>query len=251
MPSTRKKTARTASDVRVFVAYYRVSTIRQGESGLGLEAQRAAVARYLAGCGPTAQLAAEFTEVESGKRHTNRPELAAAIGKARKAGATLIIAKLDRLARNVHFISGLMESAADFVACDMPQANPLTLHIMAAMAEHEREMISSRTVAGLAQVALELAANGFRISKAGRKFTKLGNPRWQESIAKATAARRRQPGPTEVTGIIAAYRQQGLSLRIVADRLNGLGIKTAGGAAWYPSSVRAAVLAAAGVSPAA
>ena len=129
-----------------YVAYYRVSDVKQEISGLGLEAQRTAVARYLTQV--KGGLVSEHTEVESGKRHTNRPELLAAIAAAKRAGATLVIAKLDRLARNVHFISGLMESAADFVACDMPAANKLTLHIMAAMAEHEREMISKRTCEG-------------------------------------------------------------------------------------------------------
>ena len=174
MARSRKIAADPASTGRQFVAYYRVSTARQGESELGLEAQRAAVARYLAQAGAGAALAAEFTEVESGKRHTNRPQLAKAIEQAKRGAATLIIAKLDRLARNVHFISGLMESAADFVACDMPHANRLTIHILAAIAEHEREMISARTVAALEQVK----ARG----------TRLGNPRWQESIAKARGA---------------------------------------------------------------
>ena len=121
-----------------FVAYYRVSTERQGESGLGLEAQRVAVARFTHG----ASLLSEFQEIESGKRHTNRPQLAAALDTCRRQKATLVIARLDRLARNVHFISGLMESGVDFVTVDMPQANRLTIHILAAVAEHEREAIS-------------------------------------------------------------------------------------------------------------
>src|SRR6266571_8684246 len=108
-----------------FVAYFRVSTDRQGRSGLGLEAQREAVMRHLVGQAGT--LRAEFTEVESGKRN-DRPQLAAAIATAKKAKATLIIAKLDRLARNVHFISGLMESGVDFIAADNPHANRLLVH---------------------------------------------------------------------------------------------------------------------------
>ena len=115
------------------VAYYRVSTDRQGQSGLGLDAQREAVARFVGSAGGT--LLAQYTEVESGKRHTNRPQLAAALAECKRRKATLVIAKLDRLARNVHFISGLMESKVDFVAVDMPQANRLTVHIMAAFAE--------------------------------------------------------------------------------------------------------------------
>src|SRR4051812_34693876 len=130
-----------------WVAYYRVSTQKQGNSGLGLDAQRDAVLGYLNG--GDWQLVAEFTEVESGKKN-DRPELAKALATCRRIGATLIIAKLDRLARNVAFVSNLMEAGVEFVAVDMPMANKLTVHILAAVAEHEREMISARTKAALA-----------------------------------------------------------------------------------------------------
>lgn len=142
-----------------FVAYLRVSTARQGASGLGLEAQRAAVQAYLAS--GDNQLVAEFVEVESGKRD-DRPQLAAALAACRLHRATLVIAKLDRLARNVRFIAGIMDSSVDFVACDMPHANRLTLHLMAAMAEHEAMAISERTKAALAA--------------AKARGVKLGNP---------------------------------------------------------------------------
>jgi len=125
-----------------YIAYYRVSTDRQGRSGLGLEAQRRVVAEYLAVSG--LKPVSEFIEVESGRR-TDRPELAKALAACRRHGSRLVIAKLDRLARNVAFVSGLMEAGVDFVACDMPHANRLTIHILAAVAEHEREMISTRT----------------------------------------------------------------------------------------------------------
>jgi DNA invertase Pin-like site-specific DNA recombinase len=128
-----------------FVAYYRVSTDKQGRSGLGLEAQREAVRPYLNGGNWT--LADEVTEIESGKRN-DRPELDRALGLCRLYGATLVVAKLDRLARNVAFISKLMESGVEFVAVDFPQANRLT--ILAAVAEHEMAMISQRTKAALA-----------------------------------------------------------------------------------------------------
>ena len=130
-----------------FIAYHRVSTDRQGSSGLGLEAQQKAVMDYLNG--GDWQLLDALTEIESGKR-SDRPELAKALAECRRHKATLVIAKLDRLARNVAFISGLMEAKVDFVAADMPEANKLTVHIMAAMAEHEREQISARTKAALA-----------------------------------------------------------------------------------------------------
>jgi DNA invertase Pin-like site-specific DNA recombinase len=130
-----------------FFSYLRVSTDQQGERGYGLDAQRAAIMTYLNG-GPW-ELLGEFVEVESGKRG-DRPKLAAALAACKRQGAKLIIAKLDRLSRNVAFIATLMDGKVDFVCCDFPQANRLTLHIMAAVAEHEREMIAERTKAGLA-----------------------------------------------------------------------------------------------------
>src|SRR4051795_3734033 len=130
-----------------WVAYYRVSTQKQGASGLGLEAQREAVAGHLDG--GNWQLAAEFTEIESGRKN-DRPELAKALATCRRIGATLIIAKLDRLARNVAFVSNLMESGVEFVAVAFPTANRLTIHILAAVAEHEAAMTSTRTKAALA-----------------------------------------------------------------------------------------------------
>ena len=130
-----------------WVSYLRVSTDRQGTSGLGLEAQRAAVNAFLNGGSWT--LAAEYVEVESGKRQSNRPQLAAALASCKRLKAKLVVAKLDRLSRNVAFISKLMESGVEFVAADMPFANKLTLHIMSAFAEHEREAISECTRAAL------------------------------------------------------------------------------------------------------
>src|SRR4051812_41758138 len=159
-----------------FVAYYRVSTTRQGQSGLGLEAQRKAVTDFLDG--GHWQLVAEAVEVESGKR-SDRPKLQEALRLCRLHGATLVIAKLDRLARNVAFISNLMESGVDFVAVDFPQANRLTVHILAAVAEHEREMIAQRTKAALAA--------------AKARGVKLGNPanlcRQLDGSAKGNAAK--------------------------------------------------------------
>src|SRR5262249_36003375 len=132
-----------------FVAYYRVSTDKQGKSGLGLDAQRKAVNDYLNG--GDWELAAEFTEIESGKKG-NRPEPVKALAACKRHKATLVIARLDRLARNVHFISGLMETKVKFVACDMPEATPFMLYIYAAAAEQEARAISART-----KVALQAA----------------------------------------------------------------------------------------------
>jgi DNA invertase Pin-like site-specific DNA recombinase len=130
-----------------FVAYYRVSTDRQGQSGLGLDAQRAAVAKHIG----TAELSAEFTEVESGRKN-DREQLAAALATAKRTKSMLVIAKLDRLARNVHFISGLLESGVPFVCADMPEADRTFLQMMAVFAEWEARKISDRTKAALAQV---------------------------------------------------------------------------------------------------
>src|SRR5258705_6581027 len=144
-----------------FVSYLRVSTKRQGESGLGLEAQRAAVEAFLNG--GSWQLVAEHVEVESGKRDDNRPELARAFEACRAYGAKLVIAKLDRLSRDAHFLLGLQKAGVEFVAVDLPQANRLTVGIMALVAEQEREAISQRTKAALA------------VAKA--KVVKLGKPK--------------------------------------------------------------------------
>jgi DNA invertase Pin-like site-specific DNA recombinase len=206
-----------------FVAYYRVSTDKQGQSGLGLDAQRAAVARFL---GDRGDLLGEFTEVESGKSHSNRPQLLAALEACRrkKGGATLVIARLDRLARNVHFISGLMESGVDFVAVDMPQANRLTIHILAAVAEHERELISQRTKAAMAQ--------------AKARGTRLGNPRIAEARAKALAVKRAVRPAPEVLKLMADWRGQGKGLREIARELNRLGLRTPRGSLWYAKTVK-------------
>src|SRR4051812_6074538 len=149
-----------------FVSYLRVSTAQQGQSGLGLEAQRQAVADYLANTG--GNLVETYTEIESGKRN-DRPELAKAMHHAKVIGGTLVIAKLDRLSRNAHFLLGLKNAGVEFVACDMPHANRLTVGIMALVAEQERDAISARTKAALAAAK----ARGKWISKAGREVTRL------------------------------------------------------------------------------
>lgn len=203
-----------------FIAYYRVSTDRQGASGLGLDAQRQAVAGFVG----TGQLVAEFTEIESGRRHTNRPQLLAALAECRKRRAVLLIARLDRLARNVAFISALMENGTDFIACDMPTATRLTIHILAAVAEHEREMISKRTKAALAE--------------AKRRGTKLGNPRLEEARAGARQAHHASRPAPEVSALMQGWRQKEWTLRRIADELNRLNIRPARGRQWYASSVR-------------
>ena len=151
-----------------YIAYYRVSTDRQGKSGLGLEAQEKAVSDYLKDSTPIAS----FTETESGKNN-NRPELLKALHSCKKQKAVLIIAKLDRLGRNVAFISSLMESKVEFIAVDNPHANKLMLHMLAAFAEHEREQISKRTKEALAAAkrrGIELGRHGkYILSKENKK----------------------------------------------------------------------------------
>jgi len=143
---------------------------------------------------------------------------------ARKRRAVLLIARLDRLARNVAFISALMENGTDFIACDMPTANRLTIHILAAVAKHEREMISKRTKAALAE--------------AKRRGKMLGNPRIEDARVKATAHHHAHRPAPEVSNLIAAWRRQAWTLRRIADELNRLGIRPPRGRAWYASSVR-------------
>ncbi len=169
-----------------YIAYYRVSTARQGRSGLGLEAQRAAVREYLNG--GRWRLIDEVTEVESGKR-SDRPELARALAACRVHNATLVIAKLDRLARNVAFIANLMEARVDFVAVDMPEANRLTVHVLAAIAEHEAAAISARTKAALSRAKARGTRLGGdrgnlpRVAKAGAKASVAGSAGSSGSIA--------------------------------------------------------------------
>jgi DNA invertase Pin-like site-specific DNA recombinase len=202
-----------------FIGYFRVSTDRQGRSGLGLEAQREAVLRYLAGVG--GQLQGEFIEIESGKRN-DRPQLAAAIAAAKKARATLIIAKLDRLARNVHFISGLMESGVDFVAADNPHANKLMVHMLAAFAEHEREQISQRTKDALAAAK----TRGIRLGRNGAD-------RLAPAYRSAAMERARQLAP-----VLTELKLAGLSVRRMAAELMARGVPTPNGAKWHGQTVR-------------
>lgn len=216
-----------------FIAYYRVSTERQGKSGLGLEAQQSAVHQYLNG--GTWKLAAEVVEVESGRK-SDRPKLAEALRLCRLHGATLIIAKLDRLARNVAFVSSLMESGVEFVAVDFPQANRLTVHILAAVAEHEAKMISERTKAALqAAKARGKVLGGYRGVSPGRRD-------YEASIAarKATAAAR----ASDLAPVIAQLKADGVtSLHGIAKALTERSIPTARGATTWTAVQVSRVLA--------
>jgi len=208
-----------------FVAYYRVSTDKQGQSGLGLEAQRQAVMNYLNG-GPW-KLVAEHTEVESGKRNA-RPELEKALAACRRHKAKLCIAKLDRLSRNLAFIATLMDSGVEFVAVDNPHANKLTIHILAAVAEHEREAISERTKAALqAAKRRGVKLGGTRLPAARRASIKA-----RSEIADAFAA--------NVRPIIKEIQASGVSsMRGIARALTARGVKTARGGDWSDVQVAA------------
>jgi len=216
------------------VAYYRVSTAKQGRSGLGLEAQRAAVVSYAASTGK--EIVHEFTEVESGKKN-DRPKLTAALELCELTGARLVIAKLDRLSRSVAFLSSLMESGAKFVACDNPQATELTIHILAAVAQEERRAISVRTRAALAA--------------AKARGVTLGNPRLdearamcnvEEAVSKATAARvaASRDWARKMMRVIEGAREAGAeTLQAIADYLNEqTAIRTSRKRLWTRTAVK-------------
>lgn len=211
-----------------FIAYYRVSTARQGRSGLGLEAQREAVMNHLNG--GAWKLVEEFTEIESGKR-SDRPQLAAALAACRIHRATLVIAKLDRLARNVAFVSSLMEAGVDFLAVDFPQANRLTIHILAAVAEHEARAISERTKAALAAAkARGVQLGGFR----GRPGTSTDCAH-ARATRTATAKRR----ASDLAPTVRAIQAEGASsLGSIASGLNARGITAPRGGTWSAPQVR-------------
>jgi DNA invertase Pin-like site-specific DNA recombinase len=215
------------------VAYYRVSTQKQGQSGLGLEAQEAAVAAYAAQHG--ADVVKGFTEVESGTL-AERPQLQGAVKLAKQLKARLVVAKLDRLARNVLFIAQLLESKADFAACDLPEANKLTLHIMAAFAEHEAECISNRTKAALAAAkarGIKLGTHNAKVRRAidHAKGSKLGLPKIMANRAKAHAE------AYEAVKPILLEMRDDHTLQEIANRLNDEHA-TVTGKRFYPQTVK-------------
>jgi DNA invertase Pin-like site-specific DNA recombinase len=217
-----------------FVAYLRVSTARQGKSGLGLEAQREAVQRFVASRSGRI-IAPEFLEVESGKHDNNRPELAKAIKRCRLTGATLVVAKLDRLSRNAAFLMTLRDSDVEFIAADLPEANTMTVGVMAVVAQHEREAISVRTKAAL-------AAAKARGKKLGGRRPGAGNiGRYQRQGVKAAMAKAAER-LSLVTDDLRKLDAEGLSLNAMATRLNAQDIRTSRDCAWTATAVRRALL---------
>jgi DNA invertase Pin-like site-specific DNA recombinase len=216
--------------MRQAVAYIRVSTGQQGKSGLGIEAQRAAIARFAAaeGC----ELLAEVVEVETGKGSDaldRRPKLAEALGIARKAKAPVVVAKLCRLSRDVAFISGLMAQRVPFVVAELgADADPFMLHIYAALAEKERHLISDRTRAALAAKKAQGALLGNR--------TNLGAAQAKGTGAVKTAA---DAFAANVLPVVRQIQASGATTaRAIAEALNARGIRTARGGAWHDSTVR-------------
>ncbi len=200
-----------------FVAYFRVSTSQQGESRLGLAAQKSAVDAHLTRVGGI--LVGEFVEIESGSKG-NRAQLAKALVACKACKAVLLVAKLDRLARNVALIANLMQSDVAFTACDFPDANRLTVHILAAVAEHERAMIATRTKEALAAAK----ARGTALGLTGPK----------NLIRARECNRARTSERTErLRGVIEGFKARGLSQRAVVRELNALGIKSPGGGTWH------------------
>ena len=205
-----------------FVTYYRVSTDRQGRSGLGLKAQQETVRQFLVG--RPVDVIAEFVEIESGSK-SDRPKLRDALAACQREKAVLLIAKLDRLARSVAFISALMEAKTNFLAVDMPHASRLVLHVMAAFAEHEREMIRERTRAALAAAkarGVQLGANGAALARRHRC----------EAMAYAILIQ-----PAVATEIRSGAR----TTRQIADHLNWAGVRSRQGARWHPATVARAL----------
>ena len=206
-----------------FTAYYRVSTSKQGESGLGIEAQRQSVHNYIKAVG--GGLIHEYVEVESGRK-SQRPELDKAIKQCTDNGSVLLIAKLDRLARNVHFVSGLLESGVKFIAADMPNADRFMLHVYAAMAEEEARRISIRTKAAL-------AAAKERGVVLGKNATKLAIKHKTEADIFAAKV-----GPV----IHELIRANNLSYREAANSLNRIKLCTYKGGNWHPTSVHRIII---------
>ena len=206
-----------------FVCYYRVSTTQQGQSGLGLDAQQQAVRNYAEKV--QGAVLDELTEVESGKR-SDRPILNQAIELCRQTGATLLVAKLDRLSRNLHFVTTLQHSKVNFVAVDNPHATPFLIHILVAVAEYERTMISSRTKA-----ALEAAK---------RRGVRLGNPRILDAVKKAGDVRRTECRE-RYAGLLTTLQELQVGgcrrLKDLAGKLNEQGLKTARGGKFTPTHV--------------
>lgn len=228
------------------ISYFRVSTAAQGRSGLGLEAQKAAIGEFAVQRG--LQLIAEFTEIESGKR-SDRPELVRALNQARVTGAVMVIAKLDRLSRNAAFLLTLRDSGVRFLAADLPDANDLTIGVMAVIAQAEREAISRRTTDALQAIRQRLSASGAHTSmRSGRTIVRLGNPNGSEALhrngssneaALAAVTATAESRAKDLATVIHDMQARGwTSYSSIAAKLNEGGILTARRGRWHAGTVR-------------
>jgi DNA invertase Pin-like site-specific DNA recombinase len=215
-----------------FVAYLRVSTQKQGRSGLGLEAQRESVQRFVRE--RAGEIIAEYIEVETGKRD-DRPELVNALKRCRLTGATLVVAKLDRLSRNAAFLLTLRDSGVDFIAVDLPEANTMTVGVMAVVAQYEREMISARTKAALAAAK----ARGKRLGGYRERAPNIAD---HQAEAVRVVKLRANKAAEERFPDVAKLQAEGLSLNEIARRLDQEGIKTSRGGRWTATAVRRTLL---------
>jgi DNA invertase Pin-like site-specific DNA recombinase len=211
---------------RTYTPYYRVSTQKQGNSGLGLDAQRAAVQAFVP---DPSQLVGEFVEIESGKKN-QRPQLLAAIAEARRIGATLLIAKLDRLSRNAGFIFALRDSGVDFVCCDMPDANTLTVGLFAIIAQHERETISKRTKDALAAKKARGAQLG-----SPQNFTTVVIAQGQAAMQRNAREHRANRQAAQLAELL---RAKGQTLWQIAAKLNEAGYRTRRGKEFHATTVQ-------------
>jgi DNA invertase Pin-like site-specific DNA recombinase len=209
------------------IAYYRVSTDQQGQSGLGLEAQQLAVEAFARQS--NARIIKRYVEVETGKR-SDRPELTKAIAFAKRAKATLVVAKLDRLARNLHFTSTLMRTGVDFVACDNPHANKLTIHILAAIAEHETEQISERTKAALAAAKLRgvLLGSAHPGHWEGREHLRRAGLEKATTVAASRKRAKAVEAYADLLPLMQKLLDEGHSFREIAEEFNGKGERVHG-----------------------
>ena len=218
------------------VAYFRVSTKRQGESGLGLEGQAATVEAYAKQTGK--QIVARYLEVESGRK-ADRPELARALAHARRSKGTLTVAKLDRLSRDVEFLARVMNGGCDFVACDNPTANRLTLHVLAAVAEDEARRISERTKAALAAAK----ARGVKLGSSrpghweGREEARQDGLAKARSVAAGVRSEQAEQAYADIRPVMVEMRANGLTLAGIAEKLNAEGHTTRRGKVWSPVQV--------------
>jgi len=215
-----------------YIAYYRVSSKAQGKSGLGLDAQEVLVHQFVAANG--GEIVAEYREVESGKLD-DRPQLIAAMQHANLIGGKLLVGKLDRLSRDLHFITSLQKSRVDFVVADMPNCDSFTIHIYGALGQRERELISSRTKAALAAAK----ARGVKLGTNNLDPTKAAEYSQQGVAAIKTHA---DEYAAKVKPTIAGLQAQGVSLRGIADQLNQMGVTTPRGKQWTAAAVRNAML---------